>query len=299
MDYRESIVSLWPRILYPEARYRFKKRIHPVSVKKRLQDAPTSFVDPWAFIRVKNERCTLLSSLRSILPVIKKGVIAYNDCSDGSDRIILDFCRDNPGFIPFHYPHDVVPAGDLRYRDDLPFENTLAGYYTAALGCIPSNEWIIKIDVDQVYFPEILRHSFSLPRAEDDFVIYSRLDLVYESTTNHDLKVWRYHRPGDHWLIFNKNLRFVNNFGYHRNGRFYAYEVLKCGNASFPKGRRYLPECSTLHFPTIKSYRKTTMKVDDLVDWDVWMQKAGDQEFSDIVKSKENALRILESFDWS
>ena len=30
------------------------------------------FVEPWAFVRVKNERKTLLASLNSMLPAIKK-----------------------------------------------------------------------------------------------------------------------------------------------------------------------------------------------------------------------------------
>ena len=60
-----------------------------------MADADLTFVEPWAFIRVKDERKTLLASLNSILPAIKKGVIAYNDCTDGSDVIIKDFCEKN------------------------------------------------------------------------------------------------------------------------------------------------------------------------------------------------------------
>ena len=72
-------------------------------------------VDPYAFIRVKNESITIKASLNSILPVIKKGVIAYNDCTDGSDLVILDFCKQNPGFIPFHYPYHVVEPNHPDY----------------------------------------------------------------------------------------------------------------------------------------------------------------------------------------
>ena len=52
---------------------------------------PKSPLNPWAFIRVCNEAITLKSCLESILPAIQRGVIAYNDCTDGSEEIILEF----------------------------------------------------------------------------------------------------------------------------------------------------------------------------------------------------------------
>ena len=97
-------------------------------------------VEPYAFIRVKNESITIKASLNSILPVIKKGVIAYNDCTDGSDLFIQDFCKQNPGFIPFHYPYHVVEQNHPDYlTEKIPYQNTLAAYYNAALSFIPKN----------------------------------------------------------------------------------------------------------------------------------------------------------------
>ncbi|EAH8789004.1 acylneuraminate cytidylyltransferase, partial [Campylobacter jejuni] len=57
-------------------------------------------LNPWAYIRVKNEALTLRASLESILPAIQRGVIGYNDCTDGSEEIILEFCKQYPSFIP-------------------------------------------------------------------------------------------------------------------------------------------------------------------------------------------------------
>lgn len=58
-------------------------------------------------MRVKNEARTLRASLDSILPAIQRGVIGYNDCDDGSEEIILEFCKSYPSFIPVKYPYNV------------------------------------------------------------------------------------------------------------------------------------------------------------------------------------------------
>lgn len=110
-------------------------------------------------------------------------MIAYNDCTDGSDKIIEEFCKQNTEFIPFHYPFYVEPAGSRKYETNaLKEENTLAGYYNAALEIIQKkNEWIIKIDADQIYSPSILEHSFYLPRSTKDFVSFSRLYLILDN----------------------------------------------------------------------------------------------------------------------
>lgn len=50
-------------------------------------------IEPWAFIRAKNEIRTIEASLNSILPAIKKGVIGYHDCDDGTEEFILEFCK--------------------------------------------------------------------------------------------------------------------------------------------------------------------------------------------------------------
>lgn len=245
-------------------------------------------VDPWAFIRVKDERPTLLASLNSILPVIHKGVIAYNECTDGSDKIIEDFCRCHPGFKPFYYPHHVEKAGSLAYRSgELPIENTLAGYYNAVLDLIPKNEWVIKIDVDQIYFPNILEHSFYLPKNSKDVVFYSRLNVIV--IKENSLSVIDYVRPGDHWLILNNGLHFENVFGKDNNGNFYSYERLKMPHLDIP----FLPECSSIHFPFEKKYRKYSGNVTELQSFEDFMHHADRNEFSeDLLKAKEFAKRF-------
>ncbi len=69
---------------------------------------PKSPLNPWAFIRVKNEIVTLEESLFSMLPAIQRGVIGFNDCDDGSKEVILEFCKKFPSFIPISYPYEVI-----------------------------------------------------------------------------------------------------------------------------------------------------------------------------------------------
>ena len=290
---KEFFLKLWPRVLFPNKRAEMKQNLNLISVQQRLatSDLTPVSIDPYAFIRVKDEKRTLLASLNSILPVIHKGVIAYNDCTDGSDLIIKDFCKNNPGFIPFCYPHKVVGAGDRAYLEHIPFENTLAGYYNAVLELIPDGEWLIKIDADQIYFPDILKHSFSLPKDKTEYVVYSRLDLFINQ--QNELKFWRYVRPGDHWLIFNENLQFVNDVGFSKDGDFHAYERLQIKNKRIP----YKPECSSLHFPLEKKYRSFTPDENNMVDFSEFKKTANPNEFSEEILDIKTVRKIIESFN--
>ena len=250
-------------------------------------------VEPYAFIRVKNESITIKASLNSILPVINKGVIAYNDCTDGSDLIIEDFCKQNPGFIPFHYPYHVVEQNHPDYvAEKIPYRNTLAAYYNAALSFIPKNSWLIKIDCDQIYFPDILKKSFSLPRKNSEFVSYSRLDLI----RYHDsVKVIEYKRPGDHWLIYNNNLEFINDYGYTKKGDLYAWELL-----IKPKDYKllYHAECSSFHFPLEKNYRNIPLEEDKLLSLEQFRKIADPGEISPDILEDSVINRIISSFEY-
>ncbi len=252
-----------------------------------------STVEPYAFIRVKNESITIKAALNSILPVIKKGVIAYNDCTDGSDLIIQDFCKQNPGFIPFQYPYHVVEQNHPDYlAEKIPYQNTLAAYYNAALSFIPKNSWLIKIDCDQIYFSDILKESFSLPQKTTEVVIYSRLDLI---RYNNSVKVIEYKRPGDHWLIYNNNLEFINRYGYNKNGDPYAWEYLV-----MPKNYKvfYRPECSSFHFPLEKSYRKFPLEEDKLLSLEQFRKIADPGEISPTILEDTVINQIISSFEY-
>ena len=288
---RSAAVKIWPKAVFPNLRKAIKDNLGRVSVQRRISemaDADLTFVEPWAFIRVKDERKTLLASLNSILPVIKKGVIAYNDCTDGSDVIIKDFCEKNPGFVPYEYPFYVEPAGSKKYSTgELEEKNTLAAYYNAVLSQIPIGEWVIKIDVDQIYFPEILKHSFSLPKNRSDFVSYSRLDVIRDGSGN--LRVLRYARPGDHWLICNDGkLKFENVYLYDDEGKYCAYESLRPGKRNL----WYKPECSSVHFPSEKKYRSYSGDFEGLMGFREFLDTCDEKEISRELLDAERIARV-------
>ncbi|AJC91249.1 beta-1,4-N-acetylgalactosaminyltransferase [Campylobacter subantarcticus] len=128
-------------------------------------------LNPWAFIRVKNEAITLRASLESMLPAIQRGVIGYNDCTDGSEEIILEFCKQYPSFIPVKYPHEV------QIENPQSEENKLHSYYNYVASFIPQDEWFIKIDVDHYYDAKKLYKSFYMA-SKNTAVRFPRINFL-------------------------------------------------------------------------------------------------------------------------
>lgn len=98
------------------------------------------------------------ASLKSILQAIQSGIIGYNDCNDGSEEIILEFCKQYPSFIPVKYPYEV------QIENPQSEENKLYSYYNYVASFIPQGEWLIKIDVDHMYDAKRLYKSFYIPK---------------------------------------------------------------------------------------------------------------------------------------
>ncbi|WP_394958742.1 hypothetical protein [uncultured Helicobacter sp.] len=163
---------------------------------------PKSPRNPWGYIRVRNEAHTLRASLYSILPAIQRGVIGYNDCDDGSEEIILEFCEAFPSFIAVKYPHSV----DI-YNPQSE-ENKLYAYYNYVLSVIPKDEWLVKIDVDHIYVPDKLYKSFYAVKHIWDMVLHSRINFLVQDTQVEIQKDFAGVYEGDHWLINNFGLRF-------------------------------------------------------------------------------------------
>lgn len=189
-------------------------------------------IEPWAFIRVKNEIKTVKSSLESILPVIKKGVIGYhklsvNEKDDGTIEYLKKFCEKNKGYKLFEYNYEVIPANDKRYErlDKVPSEQRLDSYYNAVLENIPKDEWLIKIDCDHIYDTEKLKKIMYLPKSNKDVISFSRFNLHYSDNKLYVLKDDYIRDPVDHWLVYNNNLLF-NFISGEKNGKFYAWEQL-------------------------------------------------------------------------
>lgn len=171
-------------------------------------------VEPWAYIRAHNEIKTIEHTLNSIHGIIHKGIIASHGSDDGTDEFIEEFCKSNPGFKFFKYPFHVYPFGIQQDSRKVPYKNTFTAFSNAVLEEIPTGEWLIKIDADMLYFPELLEASFHLIRSEKDCINYSRLEFIRRS--DNLFYPYAYRRPGDHWLIYNKDLRFIEKQFYRK-----------------------------------------------------------------------------------
>jgi beta-1,4-N-acetylgalactosaminyltransferase len=248
-------------------------------------------VSPYAFIRVRNERPTLRCSLESILPAIKKGVIAYHNCTDESEEIILDFCGKNPDFIPAKYDWFT------RYEDSRSAR--LTRYYNWTLAHLPQNEWLIKIDCDQIYDADILMETFAMPETTDDIVLLPRIQLHYDDRL-YVLAKKPFLFANDHWLLYNDdNIYFVNHVPYN-------LEDLKITN--YYKRRHLMAKISNWHFPFMKEDRRKNMPETVLFNewittWDgkLWDTTSG-KIFSDKLLDMKmlninHIMKFVEKFD--
>ena len=238
---------------------KIKQLIYYKNINKKYTRNP---ITPWAFIRVKNEIETIEQCLNSILPVIKKGVIGYhklsdNEIDDGTEKFILEFCKNNRGYIPYKYEYEVIPANDKRYLNfkKVNKENRLDSFYNAVLQQIPKNEWIIKIDCDHIYDTEKLKKLMYLPQNIEEVILFSRFNLHYFNKELYVIRDDYLRNPGDHWLIYNNNLFFDFKIQ-EKNRKLYAWEQLNLKEKIKKKEiKLYNTDLFNWHFPFIKSSR--------------------------------------------
>lgn len=191
----------------------------------RDKNHSSSPLNPWAYIRVKNEIDTLQASLDSIVGGIKRGVIVYNECNDGSEEVIKNFCKKHQGFVCVEYPYEVLGVEHLKQERE--YKKTLPEFYDFALSFIPKNEWFIKIDCDQIYDSEKLQKSFSLAKSFNDVVIYMQLNLhVFDNQVFIRIKD-PIVEHGDHFLMCNRDVYFIESIVSSSEQECKSYEVLK------------------------------------------------------------------------
>lgn len=237
--------------------------------------------------------------MESILPAIQRGIIAYNDCTDGSEEIILDFCAKYPTFIPAKYPHHIEIHNPQRE------ENKLHNYYNFALSHIPKKEWLIKIDCDHIYDAKKLYKSFYLPKNKFDIMCIARIYGVLVKGRN--VYIGNYPNIGalgdyftngsDHLLIYNDNLKFaVWHPDEDTKQLFYEYLV-------YGKRRRHIcTELNNYHFLRIKISRaqandsdiKTAFSLDE-----IRQSPLVGTRIDPALLDKDKILAIYDSFDWS
>lgn len=256
---------------------------------------PKSPLNPWAFIRVCNEAITLKSCLESILPAIQRGIIAYNDCTDGSEEIILEFCAKYPSFIPAKYPYHI------EIHNPKAKENMLHNYYNFALSFIPQKQWLIKIDCDHIYDAKKLYKSFYVPKKSYERLIQSRINVLIKDRQVFIARdkngIENFLSIGaDYIMLYNKGLRF--NVWFPDKERKLFYEALHYS----PARLSYHIETTNYHFPLIKNSRasgnenaiKNAFTLEQILQSDLVGTRI-DPEMLD----KERILQIYDSFDWS
>lgn len=112
-----------------------------------------------AFLRVKNEIKTIKACLESIDGVFNRIVIIHsNEPDDGSVAFMNDWCSKRNYCEIHEYPHFVIPSHNTEYqKGTYAWENTLAAYYNFGLQFFGPEEWVVKIDGDQIYLKEKLK----------------------------------------------------------------------------------------------------------------------------------------------
>lgn len=131
-----------------------------------------SHINITAFIRVKNEIPTLQACLNSIDGVFDNIVIIYADePDDGSIDLLHKWCRWRFNCSIYKYPYAVIPSHDKRYHATYSYKNSLAAYNQFGLDKINDNDFVVKIDADQVYIKtrlQALMDEIRTQAAKDD-----------------------------------------------------------------------------------------------------------------------------------
>ncbi|WP_394951852.1 beta-1,4-N-acetylgalactosaminyltransferase, partial [uncultured Helicobacter sp.] len=211
---------------------------------------PKSPRNPWAYIRVRNEAHTLRASLYSILPAIQRGVIGYNDCDDGSEEIILEFCEAFPSFIAVKYPYSV----DIY--EPKAEENKFYAYSNYILEVIPKDEWVTKVDVDHIYHSQKLYKSFYFLKKPWDMMIWGMLNFDVREGRVY-VEDMAYRQQYDHITCQRHNLVFQETIA--------AWNGIDKTKGSFEMPIRKTnctiqTELTHWHFPCIKDARRTASK---------------------------------------
>lgn len=192
------------------------------------------------------------ASLYSLLPAIQRGVIGYNDCDDGSEGIILDFCAKFPSFIPVKYPYSVEIYNPKHEN------NKLYAYCNYILRVIPNGQWLFKADIDHIYLPDKLYKSFYLIQNLWDMLILNVLNVYYDGCEILiDKNTTKSHEQGDFIMLKNINFHFkqIKVAWNGIDGRIGYFETPKPHT-----NNQILHELTQLHFPLQKDSRNFMAK---------------------------------------
>ena len=164
-----------------------------------------------AFLRVKDEIKTIEACLNSIDGVFDRIVIIHsNEKDDGSVAVMKKWCAQRSECEIHEYPHKVIPSHDKQYRQGVAYENTLAAYNNFGLNFFEPEEWVVKIDADQVYIKDRLTEYVNFVRTQgEDNVKYFFIGYNSFAWNNYFVK---YAAPqmngkaGDSYFVKRKNI---------------------------------------------------------------------------------------------
>ena len=130
------------------------------------------------------------------------GVIGYHlplddSQDDGTIEYLKFFCQQNPGYKLFCYPHKVYPANHPAYKnlEQIPVSERLDSFYNAVLAQIPANEWLIKIDCNQIYYPGLLKLFLSRDYDPNWVICWGKYNLHYDIKSQHRYNI---KKPASH-----------------------------------------------------------------------------------------------------
>lgn len=218
-------------------------------------------IKPYAFIRVHNEIGTIDACLKSILLVVKGGVIGFHHSDeedDGTRDYVLAFCKKYPQFTPVEYPHKVVWVGRKEYKQEgFDISKRADTYSNAVWDKLPKNEWIIKVDCDHIYDAKHLKNLCRLLIRKTDCIFLSRLNIhhckenkVYLAEKK-ERKLTNLQEPGDSWIVYNGDFIPKSPFTMYNNIFEHLDYVWKL-NCIYSI-------LSNWHFPYIKKRRQDLM----------------------------------------
>ncbi len=193
-----------------------------------------------AYLRVKNEIKTIEACLESIDGVFDRIVIIHsNEKDDGSVAFMNKWCQEKNNLYSnakkllnkhsyceiYEYPYAVIPSHHKKYRGKVPFENTLAAYNNFGLQFFDPEDWVVKIDADQVYLTEQLKQQVEFVREKGDPNIkYGLLGYNTFSWNNIFVKFKRVPfngRSGDSYFIKRKHFKKFVHVGNYEGLQFY------------------------------------------------------------------------------
>lgn len=136
-------------------------------------------------LRVKNDAEFIDLCIESCINALDELVITYQVCDDDAPRIIEEKRRKYPHKIktyfyePYILSHDLSEA-EIESVRRMPKDSVhlLSNYYNYSLSKV-SYKYVVKIDTDQVYFPEKMKEICDAYRNTNQQVITFKEHMVY------------------------------------------------------------------------------------------------------------------------